>query len=188
MASSTISESEVISRLLNVFRTYGYDGATMSRLSQAVGLEKASLYHRYPKGKEQMVLAVAASVCTWFDEHVFRVLKQDLPPLQLVEAVSIELQNLYEDGTKSCVLDMLSIPSGGVELEATIRGATEGWIEAFQGVSERSGFDSAEARNRAEDAIIRIEGSLVVSRARGDSMAFRRTIDELPRILLKGSG
>lgn len=38
-------KEEVIPKLVSVFRHYGYEGATVSRLSQATGLKKASLYH-----------------------------------------------------------------------------------------------------------------------------------------------
>ena len=41
------------------------------------------------------------------------------------------------------------------------------------------------AKERAEDAVIRIEGSLVMARATGDHMPFRRTLRNLPQELLR---
>ena len=51
-------KDETIAQLLTVFRRYGYEGATLTRLSEATGLGKASLYHHFPKGKEEIAAAV----------------------------------------------------------------------------------------------------------------------------------
>lgn len=157
----------------------------MSRLSAAVGLEKASLYHRFPKGKEQMAMAVAGRVVEWFTEHVFDVLKGPGTPVERVVAATMELRKFYADGTKACVLDMLSIPAGGDELAKGLMGAMHAWVGSFQAISEESGFEPEEAKARAEDAIMRIEGALIMSRVLGDPSAFHRTLSELPNILLK---
>lgn len=38
---------EVVQRLLKVFRQHGYEGATLSRISEATGLGRASLCHHF---------------------------------------------------------------------------------------------------------------------------------------------
>ncbi|NJR74520.1 MAG: helix-turn-helix transcriptional regulator, partial [Scytonema sp. CRU_2_7] len=52
------SKEKVIVQLTKVFRQYGYEGATLARLSEATGLGKASLSSPFPKGKEEMAAAV----------------------------------------------------------------------------------------------------------------------------------
>jgi len=49
-----ITDAQLTDALTDVFRTYGYEGATLSRISEATGLQRASLYHRFPGGKEAM--------------------------------------------------------------------------------------------------------------------------------------
>ena len=49
---------EIIDRLFVVFRDRGYEGSSLADLSQATGLGKSSLYHHFPRGKEQMAEAV----------------------------------------------------------------------------------------------------------------------------------
>ena len=44
-----------IAALAEVFRERGYEGASLAALSEASGLGKASLYHFFPKGKEEML-------------------------------------------------------------------------------------------------------------------------------------
>jgi AcrR family transcriptional regulator len=43
---------------------YGYQGFSMDDIAKAIGVRKASLYHHFPEGKEQLVLAVADRMMT----------------------------------------------------------------------------------------------------------------------------
>jgi AcrR family transcriptional regulator len=187
MAFSTITDADLLARCTEVFRTYGFEGATMSRLAAATGLEKASLYHRFPGGKEEMVLAVAAGVAAWFETNVFAVLKQSGPPQKRIKVAVERLRAFYAEGEKSCVLDLLSIPAGGPQLAAGLKGVLEAWQKAFAEVAQESGFSPSEARRRAEDAIMKIEGSLVLSRVLKDSKPFHRAVDELSVTLIRRS-
>ena len=56
-----ITDGQLTEALTRVFQTYGYDGATLSRISDATGLQRASLYHRFPGGKEEMAKFVLAT-------------------------------------------------------------------------------------------------------------------------------
>ena len=58
MASPKVHDEKLIERLTSVFRIYGYEGASLSRIAEATGLQRASLYHRFPGGKEEMAEAV----------------------------------------------------------------------------------------------------------------------------------
>jgi hypothetical protein len=59
----------------------------------------------------------------------------------------------------------------------------QAWINAFTQVAKESGMSLAAARSRAEEAIIRIEGALVLARVLGDTAAFERTLKVLPDFL-----
>jgi TetR/AcrR family transcriptional regulator, lmrAB and yxaGH operons repressor len=49
----------------------------------------------------------------------------------------------------------------------------EAWQKAFTEISQESGYGPGEARRRAEDAIMRIEGSLALCRVLNDSKPFQ---------------
>lgn len=185
MAFATITDSDLLARFIEVFRTYGYEGATMTRISAATGLEKSSLYHRFPGGKEEMAIAVVSAVGDWFEKNVFQALKHAGPPKRRVKAAAERLRAYYGEGTKSCILDLLSIPSGGPTLAAGLKAALQAWQNAFAEISQESGYNRSEARRRAEDAILRIEGSLVVSRVLNDSRPFHRALEELGGTLIQ---
>ena len=67
-----VSKEELLDEALELFRASGYEGVSLSDLSRATGLEKPSLYFRFPGGKEQIVLAVLDRVIDFFSENVFR--------------------------------------------------------------------------------------------------------------------
>lgn len=46
-----MDRAEAVRRLVKTFRQSGYEGTTLSQISQATGLGKASLYHHFPNGK-----------------------------------------------------------------------------------------------------------------------------------------
>ncbi len=54
MPAPLLPREEVLDRLAAAFRRDGYDGASIARLSAATGLGKASLYHYFPGGKQDM--------------------------------------------------------------------------------------------------------------------------------------
>ena len=183
MAFATISDEEFLDRALDLFRTYGFEGVSLSRLSAAAGLEKASLYYRFPGGKEEIAMAVGNRVIEWFQQNVFASLQGEGAPRKRVALVAEHLRSFYQDGRKSCICDVLSIPGGSEALHSTIQGAMQAWIHSFAEIARESGFSPAMARSRAEEAVLRIEGSLVIARVLGEASQFKRTLKSLPDFL-----
>jgi len=56
---------------------------------------------------------------------------------------------------------------------------------AFRLVSRDIGRTKTQARRRAEDAVARIQGALVLARALNDSAIFARTLREIETLILK---
>ena len=126
-------------------------------------------------------MAVANGVVRWFQENVFIPLQGPGPVRKRVMFAAERLREFYVGGTKACLTDVLSLPGGSEELHAAIQGAMRAWIQAFAQIAKESGMTSAAARSRAEEAILRVEGSLVVLRVLGDTGTFERTIKLLFR-------
>ena len=184
MAHAKRSDEQLICALADVFRMQGYEGASLNRIAEATGLEKASLYYRFPGGKEDMVAAVMNGVSDWFRAHVFAPLERAGQPAEKVRLVAQCLREFYADGSRPCVLDTLSLPGGTRALRETVRGALKAWLKAFMAIARQAGASAAEARGRAEQAIIEIEGSLILARVLGDRKPFHRTMDRLPELLV----
>ena len=50
MPTTKVTDNQLLDKLTEVFRLYGYEGASLSRISKVTGLQRASLYHRFPGG------------------------------------------------------------------------------------------------------------------------------------------
>jgi len=186
MARPRVGNEELIRKLADVFRTYGYEGASLNRISEATGLEKASLYHRFPGGKDEMVAAVVAHLSQWFQDEVFTPLERTGQPAERVRLVAERLREFYGDGEKPCALNTLSLPGGSRALHEALRGGLTAWLQAFTEIARASGATVREARKRAEQAITEIQGSLVLARVLGDRSPFHRAIGRLPELLSGG--
>ncbi|HEX4067490.1 MAG TPA: TetR/AcrR family transcriptional regulator [Acidobacteriaceae bacterium] len=183
MAHRIVSDEVFLAAALDLFRTYGFEGVSLKQLADATGLEKASLYYRYPGGKDEIAMAVAGDVVRWFEANVFEPLKGTASTHKRVAFVAERLREFYASGSKACLTDVLSLPGGSDELHRAVRGALEAWIVAFAAVARESGMSQAMSRSKAEEAILRIEGSLVLGRVLGNTAAFERTLRLLPALL-----
>ena len=185
MAHKTISDEDLLEKALGLFRASGFEGVSVNDLATATGLEKASLYHRFPGGKEEIALAVLERVNAWFEQNVFGLLRTQASPRKRVQMVSDKLKEFYGDGTLSCVTDVLSLPNGGRHIAEKLRIAMQAWLKSFTEIAQESGMTALEARSRAEEAVVNIQGSLVLSRVSGNPLPFQKVIKGLPDLLTK---
>jgi len=184
MAHKTISDEEMVTKALELFRAYGFDGVSLKQLADSMGLEKASLYYRFPGGKDEIALTVVRAVDAMIREHVFKPLyATGTSPRRRVQLACEQLREFYAGGRKSCTLDVMSIRGASAEVREALRGTVEAWIDAFAAVAREGGLTAAHARTRAEEAIVRVEGALVISRVLGETASFERTLKQLPDLL-----
>ena len=183
MAHRIVSDEVFLATALDLFSTYGFEGVSLKRLADATGLEKASLYYRYPGGKDEIAMAIAGDVVSWFEANVFAPLTGAGPARKRVSLVAERLRQFYAGGSKACLLDVFSISGGPAELHTALKAAMQAWISAFTQIAKESGLSPAAARTRAEEAILRIEGSLILARVLGDTTAFERVLKLLPDLL-----
>jgi len=174
MPPSKVSDEDLMAALAGVFRRQGYAGATMAQFEQASGLKKASLYHRFPNGKDQMAAAVADWIAAHMERDVFGELKRK---------VAAGLDRFYSGGQIPCLLDALSLGDMEAGVNESVADAYERAIAGLAMIARSAGANAREARRRAETALERIEGALIVGRASGNRRPFKRAIRELPELL-----
>jgi TetR/AcrR family transcriptional regulator, lmrAB and yxaGH operons repressor len=180
-----VHEDDLLPRLAKVFSETGYEGASLSLLAKATGLQKASLYHRFPGGKKQMAEEVLATTGVWLDENILKPLKAPGTPADRLAIVASNLDGFYHGGARACLLNMLSSPR--IEdgpFAPAIRAAFEAMIAAFAGLAVETGANPGTARDRAQRAVMLLQGALVLSRGTGSTAPFRSFLAALPAELL----
>jgi AcrR family transcriptional regulator len=170
--------------IAEIFREEGYDGASLSLLATRTGLGKASLYHHFPGGKADMADAVYDRVSAAFTREVLARLAGREAPEERLKRMADGLDRFYDGGRRACLIDVFSI--GGVRggFHGKLTEAVNYWVTAIARTLVDAGFGREPALQRAEDAVIAIEGALVVARATGRPEAFQRTVRALPERLL----
>jgi TetR/AcrR family transcriptional repressor of lmrAB and yxaGH operons len=184
VAPRLVSSDELIDRLTVLFRRVGYEAASLVEIAAATGLQKSSIYHRFPGGKEQMAKEVAEASGRQFSEHVLAPLRSNAPLEQRIDEVARNLDSFYEAGARSCLLDTMSLGDPGAATTEALATAAAAWIRAFAAVARQAGATSAVALARAQEAVAGIEGALVLARVTGDKRPFARALKRLPDILL----
>ena len=184
IAHPKVQDSEVLAALSGVFRQFGFEGASLSRIVEATGLQRASLYHRFGGGKEEMAARVVEEVHREFRETILAPLGAKGEARARLKRAAARLSEFYGGGERSCILDLLSLGEPSGEIVAALRAAYDDVTGALATVAREAGASPAEARRRAEEVMIQIQGALVLSRVRGDTQAFRRVIRGLPDRIL----
>lgn len=185
MPAALLSREEVVARVMAVVRHHGYDGASIAELSKATGLGKSSLYHHFPDGKEDMVGAVLGYLELTLEAAVFAPLRSERPPVERIRAMSKTLDAFYDHGRESCVLAILGIGDAARPFHPRIRTLFRTWIDTLAAVLRDGGLSRTVAHTRAVDAIVRIEGALVLARAMDEPAIFGRTLRALSGDLLR---
>jgi TetR/AcrR family transcriptional regulator, lmrAB and yxaGH operons repressor len=184
MPARLATRNEVLDRLMESFRRDGYDGASLATLSERTGLGKSSLYHHFPGGKEEMAREVLRHLNTGLGE-AFQVVAAESNPRKKLQLLLDAVDGLYDGGRKACLLQQLGASVDRAHFREPLRATFANVMAAFADVARAAGLSSATARRRAEEALVRIEGALVVAAGADDLTVFERTLRDLRASFLR---
>jgi hypothetical protein len=134
-----------------------------------------------------MVRAVLAQLERELRETVFDPLRQPGPARQRVEEMVKTLHAYYRGGREACVLGNLVLGTSRTRFRTQLSAIFDEWIEALATALRDTGLSKSIARRRAEDAVLRIEGALILAGGMDDVSLFSRTLKQLPSELLAPS-
>ncbi len=187
MKKGVVERREVLRALGEVFRAHGYEGASLALITEATGLGKGSLYHLFPGGKAQMAAEVLAEIDAWFELNIFAPLRSADDPAPAIAAMIAGVDGYFQSGNRVCLVGVVALGAARDTFAVAVNDYFERWQTALASLLRRSGLSNSLAQRRAEDAVLTIQGALVLARARNDTKIFRRALAELKRRLLEPS-
>lgn len=187
MARVIAEREDVIPMLAEVFRTYGFEGASLARIAEQTKLGKGSIYHFFPGGKEEMAEAVLSQVDQWFRQNVFAPLKTQTDAAAGIAAMFEQVKAYFLSGRRVCLVGVFALGNERDRFAAAVRDYFSGWIDALSDALVRAGRKPEEARQLAEEVVAGIQGALVLARAFDRSEVFTDALDRLSVRLLSGS-
>lgn len=164
-AKTGAQREQVLALLAEVFRRYGFEGASLARLVQGSGLGKGSLYHFFPGGKDEMAAAVLARIDDWFRLQVFAPLRDGACARAGVAAMFDAVEAYFMSGQKICLVGLFALGCERDRFALQVSGYFTEWIAALAAPLRRAGVDPAQAAALAEEAVGAIQGALVLARA-----------------------
>ena len=183
MRPQKVNDESMMSGLLEVLRHKGYEGASLQELSMATGLKKASLYHRFPGGKREMVETVMKEIQIWLKKEVQAVLRnKKINPQDRLSIVLAKIEEFYSWGEKPCILRSLSIGSGMDQVGHLIQASMENWQKGFVKLGRDLGMSKKKSEKKALESLILIQGGLVVAQGSQSPEAFKYAIERIRAI------
>ncbi len=189
MAQQTIDDNSLLQSLFEIFRSHGYEGTTISQLSEVTGLKKSSLYHRFPAGKEDMLTAVVNYVSAQLHQHVIEPLldSREAPETRFSNMI-VTIKAVYSDGRKNCLLNVLSLGDAKDKIKELLNKDYSDWITALIKLGTEAGMTQQEAAVRSEHFLIVVQGALVVQRLTSNMLTFENCMEYEQRQFFKRGG
>lgn len=186
MPAPIVSRNEIMKGLLQIFRTLGYPGTTLSEISKKTGLGKASLYHYFPGGKQDMAEATLKDVISHIEDNIFTMLLDpNISTREKFADMAEKLTDFYSNGRDGCVIGVFSVGESKGIFQTQLKKVLSRWVEILTELLIKEGISKTEAKNRAEDFLIRVQGSLIISSALKSTDVFSRGLDRSISDLLK---
>ena len=183
MRPQKVEGQQLLIGLMSVLRTKGYDGASLNDLAKSTGLQKASLYHRYPGGKKDIAQAVLSFVEAWSDEHILQPLHdQHRAPLERLSTALDRIKILYDNGEATCLYRALLTGSSSDLFGEELKSALTKWLSGFTVLGVALGLDQRLAEEKALKVLVTLQGSLIVAQGLQDTLPFTRALSEIERM------
>jgi AcrR family transcriptional regulator len=175
---TVLEKADVVPLVAEVFRELGYEGASLGRITARTQISKGSLYHFFPGGKAEMAAAILDHVDAWFVDEVFEPLETGDPRVA-IQTMWARTDAYFRSGRRVCLVGAFALDETRDRFASAIRAYFIRWIEALAGALRRAGVCDAKAAAAAEDAVLGIQGALVLARALGDDGLFPRSLERL---------
>ncbi|MBL8091839.1 MAG: TetR family transcriptional regulator [Anaerolineales bacterium] len=99
-----MTRDDILDTAAQVFRKKGFHGASMSDIAEALGVQKASLYH-HVKSKQEILLALLDRALIMLADHISKISSENLPSDQkLRKMIRGYLSALAENADLTAVL------------------------------------------------------------------------------------
>lgn len=179
MPRTVAERADVIPVLAEIFRLHGFEGTSLSLIGEKTGLGKGSLYHFFPGGKEEMADAVLAEIADWFENHVYKPLRETDDPRRAIDDMCRSVADYFRSGRQVCLVGAFALDNVRDRFLQRVHDYFAEWTIALAGALERLGHDARSARDLAEEAVLSIQGALVLARALDDPAVFDRALSRV---------
>jgi AcrR family transcriptional regulator len=168
------SRAALIDNAATLFRRQGYAATGLNQILDEAGVKPGSMYHHFPRGKQQLAAAVVDTAGADIARLLRRFLATDRSVADIIDRwIDLLVAGLAADHRDGCPIEPIATES--VNASPAVRAASarafESWCAAIEDRLRSDGWSAADARRVALAVISLIEGALILSRTAGDAAA-----------------
>lgn len=168
------SRAALIDTAATLFRRQGYAATGLTQILDEAGVRPGSLYHHFPKGKQQLAAAVVDGGGAAIEELLRRLLAKGMPVADIIDRwIDVQIAGLTADRRDGCPIEPIateSVHASELAREASAR-AFNGWCAAIADRLRGDDWPPTDAESTAISVISLIEGALILSRVTGQADA-----------------
>jgi AcrR family transcriptional regulator len=164
-----------------LFGERGFSGTGLRDVIAHSSTPRGSIYHHFAGGKAELAREAVRHAADAVAASVADAARGGDPIATLHAWVDYWRDALRESGFRagSAVLAVAAEPDEQTGARAAAAAAFDGWADAFAATLQGAGVKRKKAARLAMLAVTAIEGAVVVSRARGDTLALDQVDREL---------
>ena len=169
MRTMVTTRDRIIVATNEVFRRKGYNGASLSQISEASGVTIGSIYHFFPAGKEALGVAVIETTGTVYGELFESIAAAASDPASAYRDMFVGAAFVLEDTDfiDPCPIGTIAreVANTSEPLRAAASDAFRSWIQAARNHLEAAGVPPDRAEELATVFVATMEGCFVLSRS-----------------------
>lgn len=164
---------------MELFRRQGYNGTSLSQVTEAAGAPTGSLYHHFKGGKDELTAAVLEESGTAYGQLLEAIWDAEPDPVAAVsaffEGAAVVLEE--SDFIDPCPIGTVAreVASTNDALRQAALGAFQEWSAAVRVRLITAGIGPAEADELSVALVAAIEGGFVLGRTARDADLLRAT-------------
>lgn len=160
------TKTQLVSKTAEIMRVKGYHGTGLAEILKALELPKGSLYHHFPKGKDQLIEAALQLAAKQQADIYKNAMKGKGAPengLAAVVDTFMETAKQTQFQTTCPVATVcLDISSSNSELRTVCQELFNFWISAIDGFLAYKNVENS--AKKAEKFMVQLEGALLLTK------------------------
>ena len=179
------TRDDIVKELLDLFFIFGYNGTTLSLIAERTGLGRASLYHHFPGGKEEMARAVLQQADAWGDAHICSLRNaHELPADERLRVTLNKIDSVHYRPEQLSPANAFTIGEGALLYREHVATRFRNMALLVGELLQAIGLPENVARRRGWELQLLWEGGLVSARVLNDMSIFRDLMRNMPAYLL----
>ena len=183
-----VGRQQLLDKAISLFRAKGYSATSIDDVVKACSITKGSLYYHF-RGKEDLALAAMASVHGYFDDHIFKLVRNrgNLGAAELKQ-FNDAVEQFFAAHPDGCLLANLSLEVGAVSdaYRKAIRNFFADWQSCYQSAFATR-YPPGRALMLAADAVAGVQGCILMRRINGDIAPLHRQHRRLVDVMAAGT-